>query len=138
MRDAVNSNLGIVRQPSLHGATLALLISRLLLLFMLSTAYTAPYALLDASANTCKSAQLYNTWRGEMNLDTRLRSTKISLITKLDQEGLSFSSLSFFSFHNVCKNIFPRTVIGLRQPNGSHILDTRDNMLRLVCLHEIS
>ena len=37
MRDAVNSNLGIVRRPSLHGATLALLISRLLLVCVTST-----------------------------------------------------------------------------------------------------
>ena len=38
MRDAVNSNLGIVGRPSLHGATLALLISRLLLVCATFTA----------------------------------------------------------------------------------------------------
>ena len=60
MRDAVNSNLGIVRRPSLHGATLALLISKLLLVCVISTVYTAaPYALLEASANTCSSVCSY-------------------------------------------------------------------------------
>ena len=82
MRDAVNSNLGIVRRPSLHGGTLALLISRLLLVCVTFTVYTAaPYALLEASANTCNSVCSYKTCRGKVNSVTRRRSTRISYIT---------------------------------------------------------
>ena len=54
----MRSNFGIVRRSSLHGATLALLISRLLRVCVCVsfTVYTAaPYARLEASVNTCNS-----------------------------------------------------------------------------------
>ena len=79
MRDAVSSNLGIVRRPSLHGATLALLISRLLRVHVSSMVYTAdPYALLEASVNTCNSVCSYKICRGKTNSVTRWRSTRMS------------------------------------------------------------
>ena len=52
----MSSNLGIVRRSSLQGATLALLINRLLHWLVVLTIYAATsYALLEASTNICNS-----------------------------------------------------------------------------------
>ena len=80
--DAVSSSLGIVRPPSLHGAILALPISRSLRVQVSFTVYTAaPYALLEASVNMCNSECSCKTCRGKKNSSTLRRSTSMSRMT---------------------------------------------------------
>ena len=55
-REAASSNLVIVRRSSLQGATLPLLISRLLHWLVVLTIHAAAlYALLEGSTNICNS-----------------------------------------------------------------------------------
>ena len=64
----VSSSFGIVNLFSLQGATLALLMRILLLRVLVSTTYaTAPYALVEASTNTCNSTDSSATLLGKEN-----------------------------------------------------------------------